>query len=223
VVEREPVILSDAQFEALLEAADRSRQPMLRTYIIALNELGARSESEVLWLRWQDLDLKAGFVRIWSDPDAGHTTKGGKSRYVPMTPRLKEVLLEHASKYQKAEYGGQRSRWIFHHVTTRRHHKAGDKIKSLRGSLNNAVARAGLPKEFVQHDLRHRRVTTWVAAGRDIAKIQAAVGHADIRTTLRYTHLVREHLLSLVQEDETPATLTDQLRDLIAQLEKLAT
>ena len=79
-----------------------------------------------------------------------------------------------------------------------------------------------LPQEFVQHDLRHRRVTTWVAAGRDIAKIQAAVGHADIRTTLRYTHLVREHLLDLVREREPSGPdLVAQLETLIAQLEKM--
>lgn len=223
VAEREPVILSGKQFESLLEAASKSRQPMLWIYVLALNELGARSESEVLWLRWQDLDFEGGFVRIWSNEAQGHTTKGNRSRHVPMTPRLRQALLEHAATFQTANYDGKRSPWVFHHVVTRRHHRAGDRISSLRGSFNNAVARSNLPKELVQHDLRHRRVTTWIAAGRDIAKVQAAVGHADIRTTLRYTHLVREHLLSLVQETDTPASFVGQLRDLISQLEKLAT
>lgn len=222
VIEREPVILTDEQFESLLDAASRSRQPMLRTYVLALHELGARSESEVLWLRWQDLDLTNGFVRIWSDKAKGHTTKGNKSRYVPMTPRFREALAEHVRTYREVEYDGKRSEWVFHHVVTRRHHCAGDRIKSLRAAFNNAVARARLPKEFVQHDLRHRRVTTWIAAGRDIAKVQSAVGHADIRTTLRYTHLVKEHLLSLVEDSDSSESLVDQMRNLIAQLEKLA-
>lgn len=222
VQERTPVILSEGQFEALLKAAKKSRHPMLRTYLLCLNELGARSESEVLWLRWEDLDLEEGFVEIWSDPRQGHTTKTGRSRHVPMTPRLRDALRQHAARYQAAKYDGQRSEWVFHHVETRRHHRAGDRVKSFRGAFNNAVRRAGLPPEFVQHDLRHRRVTTWVAAGRDIAKIQAAVGHADIRTTLRYTHLVREHLLDLVREREPSGPdLVAQLETLIAQLEKM--
>lgn len=220
---REPVILSDAQFEALLQAAAEARQPMLRTYILALNDLGARSESEVLHLRWEDIDLKDGFVRIVSDRKRrGHTTKGRRSREVPLTPRFRTALAEHQALYRLARYDGKRSEWVFHHTVTRRHHKAGERIKSMRAAFNNAARRAGLPDGFVQHDLRHRRVTTWIAAGKDIAKVQAAVGHADIRTTLGYTHLVREHLRSLVEDSNAPAALLDQMRDLVAQLGRLS-
>jgi hypothetical protein len=48
-------------------------------------------------------------------------------------------------------------------------------------------------------DLRHRRVTTWLAEGGDVAKVREAMGHADLRTTMGYTHLVRENLRSLVE------------------------
>ena len=37
-----------------------------------------------------------------------------------------------------------------------------------------------------------------------------AVGHADIRTTMQYTHLAREHLRSLVEQEPK----REELRDL---------
>ena len=56
------------------------------------------------------------------------------------------------------------------------------------------MSRAKLPSDLHQHDLRHRRVTTWLAAGGDAVKVKEAMGHADLRTTMDYTHLVRENL-----------------------------
>jgi site-specific recombinase XerD len=46
-------------------------------------------------------------------------------------------------------------------------------------------------------------VTTWLAAGQDVVLVKEAVGHADLRTTMGYTHLVRENLRSLVEEPST--------------------
>jgi hypothetical protein len=62
----------------------------------------------------------------------------------------------------------------------------------MRGAFEGAVARAELPRELNQHDLRHRRVTTWLAAGKSPVLVQKAMGHADLQTTMRYTHLVSE-------------------------------
>jgi site-specific recombinase XerD len=73
------------------------------------------------------------------------------------------------------------------------------RIGVLRRVFQNAVERAKLPADLHQHDLRHRRVTTWLAGGADVAKVREAMGHADLRTTMGYTHLVRENLWSLVE------------------------
>ncbi len=81
---------------------------------------------------------------------------------------------------------------------THRSGKHGKRIKSLRTSFETARGSAKLPEGFVAHDLRHRRVTTWLAEGGDVVKVKEAVGHADLRTTMAYTHLAREHLRSLV-------------------------
>ncbi len=47
-----------------------------------------------------------------------------------------------------------------------RQYQAGDRIRSLYHSFKSAAERAKLPAELVQHDPRHRRVTTWLAEGK---------------------------------------------------------
>jgi hypothetical protein len=91
-------------------------------------------------------------------------------------PRLQTAMRDHFAACRFASYDGTRPAWVFHHTTTRRQYRAGDRIKSLRGAFGNAVARAKLPDELRQHDLRHRRVTTWLAEGKSAALVQEAMG-----------------------------------------------
>jgi site-specific recombinase XerD len=197
---RTPVILDEAQYAALLKACDT--RPMVSLYVTTLGEAGLRCDSEALYLRWEDVDLEDGFLRIVSGRD-GHRTKSGKTREVPMTPTLRAAMREHFARYRLAVYSGERTPWVFHHETSRRHAKAGDRLHTLRRAFEGALERAKLPADLHQHDLRHRRVTTWLANGADVTKVRAAMGHADLRTTMGYTHLVRENLRSLV-ESEAP-------------------
>lgn len=64
----------------------------------------------------------------------------------------------------------------------------------------HAARRAKLPRDFNQHDLRHRRVTTWLAEGKNPVHVKEALGHADLATTMGYTHSAKEHLRGLVDE-----------------------
>jgi len=194
---RQPVILTEGQFESLLGQC--KHYPMLNLYVLALNETGARCESEMLWLRWEDIDLEEGFVQIVSGRD-GHRTKGGRSRWTPMTTRLRQAMRQHFAAYRFAVYGAQPTPWLFHHLVSQRKHKAGERVKSFYDAFKGAAKRASLPPTFVQHDLRHRRVTTWLAEEKNPVHVRDAVGHADLRTTMGYTHLVKENLRALVEE-----------------------
>lgn len=110
-----------------------------------------------------------------------------------MTPRLLAAMRRHFARYR---FGG--SEWVFHHITSRWQHKAGQRINSLRHAFANAAKRARLSTDLHQHDLCHRRVTAWIAEGRDVALVRDAMGHSDLRTTMGYTHLAKEHLRALV-------------------------
>jgi integrase len=194
---RDPVILTDVELETLLDECEHN--DMLWLYVLTMAETGARSESEVLWIQWDDIDPEGGFVWIDSSRD-GHRTKSGRGRWVPLTARLRQAFLNHAAAYRLAAYGDQRSPWVFHHSTTQRTALAGSRIASMRSSFASAVCRAGLPARFTQHDLRHRRVTKWLGEEKNPVHVKEAVGHANLATTMAYTHLAREHLKSLVAE-----------------------
>lgn len=192
---REPVILSPEHFEALLTAA--TPNPMLHTYVLLLAETGARSDSEALPLRWADVDFASGFVRLTSP--ATSRNKNGKQRSVPLSPRLKVALQEHAARYRMAVYGGERSPFVFHHTHTTRSAVAGQPIKNPVRMWKVAAKAAQMPTGFRRHDLRHRRVTTWLEEGRNVVFVMEAMGHSDLATTMGYWHLVsNKKLLDLV-------------------------
>jgi len=187
---RTPVLLTDDQFEKLLKACESNAQLWL--YTLTLAETGGRCISEALHLRWEDVDLAEGFVEIRSGDD-GHRTKSGKSRYVPMTPRLVSAMRDH---FARRRLSG--SPWVFHHERDRRGCKAGDRVKSFRTAFDSAAKAASIPDAFHRHDLRHRRVTTWLAAGASPVLVKEALGHSDLRTTMGYTHLSKRDLRGLV-------------------------
>ena len=197
---RDPVLVNDEEFDRLLTACEQN--PMLWTYVLTLGETGMRCESEALWIQWEDIDLDGGFVKIVSGRH-DHRTKSGKGRWVPLTERLVWGLRKHVSDCRARIYGGQLCPWLFHHQVDRRHAKAGERIGSLRRALYNAIERAELPAGFLPHDLRHRRITKWLAEGKSAVLVKEAVGHADLRTTMGYTHLAKEHLRSLVVGEPT--------------------
>ena len=46
------------------------------------------------------------------------------------------------------------------------------------------------------------RTAAWLADEKNPVHVKEAVGHSDLRTTMGYTHLAREHLRSLVDRED---------------------
>lgn len=208
--EREAVLLLGEQaelYEKLLKKAKRHASPMLYPFTVLIGETGVRPWSEGLWLRWEDVDLHyqpegasrpIGMLTVVSRDGEGRT-KSGKSRKVPLTDRARQAMQEHFASFRFQTYHEERTPWVFHHFHDGRTARAGDRLKTLRGALNKAAEWAGLPDAWTPRDLRLRRSVLWLREGHSPRHVQQALGHSDIKTTLRhYDRFAEDEVAGLV-------------------------
>ncbi|PQA42371.1 integron integrase [Amnimonas aquatica] len=71
----------------------------------------------------------------------------------------------------------------------RRHHIYP---QSLQRAIRHAVQAAGIVKPATTHTLRHSFATHLLMGGYDIRTVQELLGHADVTTTMIYTHVLNQ-------------------------------
>ena len=207
---RIPVVLTQDEVRQLLGAM--SGQPRLMAAL--MYGTGMRL-MECVRLRVQDVDF--GFRQI-----TVRDGKGGKDRVVPLPDRLVSALRTHLVGVRAThaddleagfgevylpralarKLGGAALDWRWQYVfpaarlsvdpassKTRRHHVHET---GLQRAIRRAALDAAIEKRVTSHTLRHSFATHLLQGGKDIRVIQDLLGHADLATTMIYTHVLHK-------------------------------
>ena len=145
---------------------------------------GLRCPSEVLALKWEDVDWKHNRMRVPS-PKTEHL-EGGESRLIPLFPELREILLE---GFEQAEPGTV-------HVIT----KYRVQNSNLRTYLHRIIRKAGLepwPKTF--QNLRSTRETE-LAETFPIHVVCKWIGNSEPVAKTHYLQTTDEHFERAVRD-----------------------
>lgn len=166
-----PDVLSGSEVDALVTAIE----PLKHRVIVTLTYAAGLRIEEACSLRTTDIDSKRMVIHV-------HLGKGAKDRYVMLSQRLLVGL----RVYYKLERPGLGLLFPGQRLGT---HIAPDTV---RESLREAVIRCGLHQRVTPHILRHCFATHLLESGTDLRVVQALLGHASIRTTVRYTRVSRD-------------------------------
>ena len=178
-----PDVLTRDEVERLLSAPPTGSPRGLRdrAMLELLYGSGLRV-SELCALLIQNVDLEAGFVRVYG--------KGAKERVAPMGTMAVKAVRDYLAAGRTALVKGGTGSALF----LSQRGKAISR-KTVWVILRQCAARAGLRKELKPHTLRHSFATHLLEGGADLRAIQEMLGHADISTTQIYTAVQAERLL----------------------------
>lgn len=182
-VKKLPTVLSIKEVDMLLDTLNT--ETPLETRNKAMIELAYASGlrvSELVGLKLSDLHLDAGFVQIHG--------KGNKERIVPVG----EIAIDSLNFYLE----NARSQLIKKHTDcVFINGRDGNQMtrQAFFLIIKDKVKQAGIKKEISPHKLRHSFASHLLKNGVDLRLIQELLGHEDISTTERYTHLQNEDMI----------------------------
>lgn len=182
IEETKPRTLSADEETALLSACE-SGPAYLKPMVQLALWLGWR-KSEILYLRKSDIDFGKNLVFV---PDAKWARDPRKTKGIPMSQKVRDLLLE-LVEISTDEY-------LF---TNKRTGKPYSK-PMVHIVFKAACERAGIT-DFKFHGLRHTFGTKLAERGVGVEKIQRAMGHSSVNTTMIYVHTSRETLKSVMDE-----------------------
>jgi integrase len=133
-------------------------------------------KSEFLNLKWDQVDLKHGFIFL-------DKTKNGERREIPINDTLR-ITFNGLLRRLDTPY-------VFYDPAT------GKPYQDVKRSFASACRRAKI-QDFRFHDLRHTFASHLVMAGVDLTTVKELLGHKTLTMTLRYSHLAPSHKIKAV-------------------------
>ena len=205
-------IASPTEAAALLAALPDEQRAVWATPLYA----GLR-RGDLQALRWSDIDLKAGVIRVerswdWKEGIVGPKSSKGR-RKVPIARVLREHLAAHRLRTVGDGFAlGRTADMPFAPgrsptAPTRRGAAANEKAAERATREGRDIEPSELLQRITLHECRHTFASLMIAAGVNAKALSTYMGHANIAITLdRYGHLMPGN------EDQA-ATLLDNYLD----------
>jgi site-specific recombinase XerD len=149
----------------LIEVSEEHLRPLIVTAIFTGLRWG-----NVRRLKWTEVDLENSVINLEDSKN--------NERIYPLPDKVKQEIT-------KLSRNG--SPYIFLNPET------GKPWRDLRRAYKKAKQKAGIKRPFRIHDLRHSFASNLLMIGYDLKTVQELLGHRNINTTLRYTHLSLSH------------------------------
>lgn len=161
-----PVVLSRKEINSMLEATQNLKHRVL----LALAYGAGLRVSEAISVKVGDIDLEECIIHV-------KQAKGNKDRITVLSHKVIPDLRTLIS-------GRSSNEFIF--ISER-----GGKLaqRTAQKIFESAIKKAGIQKGATFHSLRHSFATHLIENGVDIRYVQELLGHANIRTTQRYTQV----------------------------------
>ena len=160
-------VLSDEEEQKLIGGLRHYGMHDAADLVVFLLDTGCRV-SEALKLTYDDV---GGGKALFRD------TKNGEDRIVPLTSRARSTIAVASSPDQWGPWGN-------YSIDTFRTH--WDRVREHMGLRDDPG--------FVPHMLRHTCATRLVRGGVDLPRVMRWMGHKNIQTTMRYSHLAPKDL-----------------------------
>lgn len=213
---RLPVVLSISEVQQILGQLDGDVGLIAR-----LLYGGGLRLMEGVRLRVKDVDFSRNEIII-------RDGKGQKDRVTVMPTSLVSPLRQHIARVRAVhqcelaegrgdvylpdalarKYPGAPFEWAWQYVfpaaglsvdprsgSVRRHHLDEKRVQR---AFKRAVKASGLAKLATPHTLRHSFATHLLESGQDIRTVQELLGHADVKTTMIYTHVLNRGGLAVL-------------------------
>ncbi|MCX7958373.1 MAG: site-specific tyrosine recombinase XerD [Deltaproteobacteria bacterium] len=183
-----PEYLTVEEVETLLSRPDTKDKFGIRDAAIleVMYSAGLRA-SELCNLRTNDVDINAGFIRVYG--------KGSKERLVPIGQRAIGKLKEYTENARNLFIKKGQTDYLFLNKSGKRLSRVG-----LWKILKHYAALAGIKKDIYPHILRHSFASHLIQNGADLRAVQEMLGHSDISTTQIYTHLDTKRIVEMYKK-----------------------
>lgn len=135
---------------------------------------------EIVAINLEDINFNDSLVRVKG--------KGRKERIVPIGSKAIEAIKEYL-KSEKVQHSTGVPLFLNRYgnrITTRSVHRIVEKYKKLSGLW-----------DMTPHSIRHSFATHMLNGGADLRSVQELLGHANLSTTQRYTHVSMDKLMEI--------------------------